>query len=107
MGTPDQRRSLRGGEHSQMTPAVARMLRAKCTVMQCDGQPAARGLCWKHYKRQRRHGSALTIKRRYRLPHECRFCGTTSPESFYESYKSICKTCRKLRTLYSVRTPLL
>lgn len=37
-----------------------------CEIAGCDGKAFARGLCAKHYTRQRRHGHAQTVKRRGR-----------------------------------------
>lgn len=30
-----------------------------CHIMECDAEPIARGLCWKHYQRQRRNGTPI------------------------------------------------
>ena len=70
-----------------------------CSVNQCSAPSIALGLCWKHYRRQYRHGNVQHTKRRYKMPHECQGCGITQPEAFYAFYKSICKQCRKLRTI--------
>jgi hypothetical protein len=37
-----------------------------CRIAGCDGKALARGLCAKHYSRQRRHGDVDTVKRRGR-----------------------------------------
>jgi len=37
-----------------------------CQIAGCDGKAFARGLCAKHYTRQRRHGDAQTVKQRGR-----------------------------------------
>ena len=70
-----------------------------CSVEECSEPSVARGLCWKHYGRRRRHGSVDVTKRRYRMPPECRFCGTAEPGAFYPSYKSVCKQCRKVQAI--------
>ena len=70
-----------------------------CSAVDCDENVAVKGLCWKHYQRKRRYGNEEFIYRRYGLAHECRDCGTQNPEEFYTSYKSICKSCRKVRTI--------
>lgn len=75
------------------------MSRFVCSVGECLKPRVARGLCWKHYARRRRHGNAEVTKRRYKMPHECRYCGVTRPDAFYPYYKSVCKQCRKLKTI--------
>ncbi len=70
-----------------------------CRVDGCPGGCAARGLCWKHYMRERRYGSVSFRKRRYNLSPACRYCGTTDAGAFYRQYKSICKDCKKLRAV--------
>ena len=71
----------------------------RCRVHECGSDVIARGMCWKHYQRHRRHGSADTAHRRFEDSHECRYCGTRNPGDFYASYKGICKTCRKIRRI--------
>ncbi len=71
----------------------------QCKVEGCPSGCAARGLCWKHYMRLRRYGSVGFQKRRYGKPPKCRYCGTRDAASFYPQYKSICKTCKKLRAI--------
>jgi hypothetical protein len=66
-----------------------------CSVGSCSGKVVARGLCWKHYMRVRRHGDAGYQKRRYGKPPKCRYCGTRNKEAFYANYKSVCKECKK------------
>jgi len=73
-----------------------------CTISECAAPAVALGLCWKHYARQRRHGDAGLTRRRYMLPPECRHCGTNEPGAFYASCKSICKICRKIRSIQKV-----
>lgn len=82
-----------GGEDSTTVEPVA------CSVATCANPVAAAGLCWKHYSRHRRHGDVHVTLRRYGKTHKCRFCGTRNPDDFYEAYKSICKSCRKLRMI--------
>ena len=73
-----------------------------CSVHECNKPVAASGLCWMHYGRIRRTGHVDQTLRRYGQTPQCRFCGTTDPGNFYAAYKSICKTCRKLRLLKAV-----
>jgi hypothetical protein len=68
-----------------------------CNVEHCKASTIALGLCWKHYGRKRRYGNVEFVKRRYRMPHKCHYCGTTKSQSFYRFYKSVCKNCRKLK----------
>ncbi|RPI07095.1 MAG: hypothetical protein EHM64_00270 [Ignavibacteriae bacterium] len=70
-----------------------------CIVKYCVNSSVAHGLCWKHYKRKKRNGSVEFVKRRYNMPHKCRYCGTTDARSFYQFYKSVCKMCRKLKAV--------
>lgn len=70
-----------------------------CRIDGCESDVIARGMCWKHYQRHRRHGSPETAHRRFADTHECRYCGTQNPDDFYASYKGVCKTCRKVRTI--------
>ena len=67
-----------------------------CRVGSCSARAVARGLCWKHYMRVRRHGDTGYKKRRYGKPPKCRYCGTKNKEAFYANYKSVCKECRKI-----------
>lgn len=84
-----------------------------CRVEGCPCECAARGLCWKHYMRQRRYGSVSFRKRRYNMSPRCRYCGATNADAFYRQYKSICKRCKKLRAIIqrrereNARTPFL
>jgi hypothetical protein len=71
----------------------------RCAVSGCGEPVAALGICWKHYARLRRHGDAGVTRRRYMMPHECRDCGTREPGEFYPAYKSICRACRKVRSI--------
>ncbi len=70
-----------------------------CNIEGCDDRSIARGLCWRHYMRARRYGSALFHVRRYGEPPLCRYCGTKDPDAFYSRYKSVCKRCKKLRAI--------
>jgi hypothetical protein len=74
-------------------------MKKSCEVTTCHNPQAAGGLCWKHYARKRRHGSALSTTRNYRTGPHCRFCGTSDVEKFYPRYKGICRTCRKLKSI--------
>gem|GEM_PF-5979058 len=74
----------------------------RCSVSECEGAAVARNLCWKHYTRQRRWGNVHHGKRPYRSQLLCRWCGASDPGDFYSGYKTICKTCRKLKTLGSL-----
>jgi hypothetical protein len=71
------------------------MAEQACSVHECGKSVAARGLCWMHYKRLKRHGNAGITLRRYNLPLECRHCGATDAHSFYPAYRGICKNCKK------------
>ncbi|MBI3194782.1 MAG: hypothetical protein HYZ34_10010 [Ignavibacteriae bacterium] len=70
-----------------------------CGLERCNEPILARGLCSKHYMRQYRHGDATVTKHNYRMPHCCRYCGTTEPEKFYAERKGICKSCKKMMTI--------
>ncbi|HEX9614173.1 MAG TPA: hypothetical protein VGA55_01635 [Bacteroidota bacterium] len=76
-----------------------------CSVDSCGHQTAASGLCWKHYARRRRHGDTSVTLRRYGKKHKCRHCGTRNPGDFYEAYRGICKTCRKILRIRKELSP--
>jgi hypothetical protein len=88
--------NARGGEMREFV--------SSCRISGCNSHAAALGLCWKHYARRRRHGDAHASERRYMLPPECRHCGTREPGAFYSTYKSICKVCRKIRSIQNRQT---
>jgi hypothetical protein len=39
-----------------------RIARERCRIEGCEGKPVGKGLCWKHYQRQRRHGDPSVVK---------------------------------------------
>lgn len=49
--------------------------RATCAIDGCDGLPAGRGWCAKHYSRFRQHGDPLFSLRGYRVNLPCERCG--------------------------------
>lgn len=81
-------------EHRERVIDMAKLLDVPCTVATCEGRQMAKGLCWKHYSRLRKHGDvqrndkqAFGIERFWRYVQRedsgCwRWCGRMTPQGY-------------------------
>jgi hypothetical protein len=66
----------------------------RCKVEECAAEAVAKGLCSKHYMRERRHGSADTVHKCGRKPDEARalaarYLDSISPRSFTRYWQAM------------------